>query len=266
MKVGFYDSGIGGLTIFREAVKNINAEYIYLGDNKNAPYGIKDKEIVRKYIFENVEFLKNKGCKIIVIACNTATSIAIKELRKTYKDICFIGTEPAVKKAVDAKSIKKILICATSITVKEEKLSNLISNLHANEKVDLISLDKLVEFAENDNINITDNKLNFEVMNYLKESLGKYDLNEYSYVVLGCTHFPLFKKEFKEVFGNSVNVIDGSIGVVNNLKRQMDNLSNNSNDEKICKYTLVTTKESKSFVNKFSKITKLKNFDVEIRI
>ena len=86
MKIGFFDSGLGGITVLNEALKeNIKAEYIYLADNKNTPYGIKDKNEVKKYIFQNIEFLVKNGCEIIVIACNTATALCIKELRKKYQ-------------------------------------------------------------------------------------------------------------------------------------------------------------------------------------
>ena len=111
MKIGFFDSGLGGITVLNEALKeNIKAEYIYLADNKNTPYGIKDKNEVKKYVFQNIDFLVKNGCKIIVIACNTATALCIKELRKKYQNICFIGTEPAVKVAADDKERKNILL------------------------------------------------------------------------------------------------------------------------------------------------------------
>ena len=131
MNIGFFDSGLGGLTIFKEAIANFKANYIYLGDIKNAPYGIKSKEEVKEYIFKNIEHLITKGCKIIVIACNTATSIAVKELREKYPDICFIGTEPAVKPAILLNANKKVLVMATSLTLKEEKLQSLINRLDA---------------------------------------------------------------------------------------------------------------------------------------
>lgn len=262
MKIGVYDSGLGGLTIFKEAIKNVAADYIYLGDNKNAPYGVKKKKIVKEYIFNNVEYLINQGCKIIVIACNTATSIAIKVLRQKYQDICFIGTEPAVKKAVDSNDYKKILVCGTSLTIKEEKLNNLIHDLHANEKVELLSLDKLVDFAESEKVNFNNNTLNLEVIKYLKESFKDYKIEDYSYLVLGCTHFPLFKNEFKDVLGTNINIIDGSVGVVNNLKNKV--LTLNKNNQNTCKIKLVITKDSKFFINKFKTITCVNNFEVKV--
>ena len=81
MKIGFFDSGLGGTTVLVEALKEIKAEYIYIADNKNSPYGIKDVNKVKSYIFSNIYTLVNMGCEIIVFACNTATSIAINELR-----------------------------------------------------------------------------------------------------------------------------------------------------------------------------------------
>ena len=125
MKIGIFDSGLGGITVFREILKQkINAEFYYLADNKNNPYGIKSKKEVIKYIEKNIKYLIDTGCQIIVIACNTATALSINYLRKKYPNIIFIGTEPAVKVAADDRSKTKILITATTITLKEEKLSN----------------------------------------------------------------------------------------------------------------------------------------------
>ena len=87
MKIGFFDSGLGGLTVFNKVMKNIKADYIYLADNKNSPYGIKTKKEVVSYAKKNVQTLVDIGCEIIVIACNTATSVAIDDLRKMYKNI-----------------------------------------------------------------------------------------------------------------------------------------------------------------------------------
>lgn len=269
MKIGFFDSGLGGLTIFKVAIDNIdkvNEEFFYLGDNKNAPYGVKEKEQVKKYIFDNVEFLIKNGCKIIVIACNTATSIAIDELRKKYKEIIFIGTEPAVKKAVDQNLSKRILVCATSITISEGKLHNLIENLDANDIVDLISLDKLVVLAESKEDYFTSQKCIKEVLNYLKDRLKGYDINNYSYVVLGCTHFPLFKREFEKIFGADINIIDGSQGVINNLIRKVNALESNVETKKEKNnITLILTEEDEIFCKKFKEITKIKEFKTTIK-
>ena len=122
MKIGIFDSGLGGITVFKEILnQNIKADFFYLADNKNIPYGIKDKNEVKELIEKNIKYLIDIGCQIIVIACNTATALSINLLRKKYPNIIFIGTEPAVKVAADDKNKTKILVTATSITLKEEK-------------------------------------------------------------------------------------------------------------------------------------------------
>ena len=95
MKIGFFDSGLGGLTVLKEVLKNdeLNEEIYYLGDTKNTPYGTKEESFVKEVIEDNINYLINIGCNPIVIACNTATSLSVKELREKYKDIVFIGTE-----------------------------------------------------------------------------------------------------------------------------------------------------------------------------
>lgn len=246
MKIGFFDSGLGGITVFNEALsQNINANFLYLADNKNSPYGIKDKGEVKNYIIRNVEYLINNNCDIIVIACNTATALCIKDLRKRFNNVCLIGTEPAVKIAADDSNRKRILVTATTITLKEEKLKNLITNLHITDKVDLLPLDRLVIFAES-------SSSKKEVEEYLKEKLKKYDFTKYSHIVLGCTHFPLFKDVFEKVLPN-IKVIDGSKGIINNLKEKINNLKLNDSNLSI---TLALTKKDNEFVNNFKQLVK----------
>ena len=103
MKIGFFDSGLGGLTVLKEAIDNeaLSEDIYYLADTKNTPYGTKDEEFVHSAIMNNIDYLVSIGCNPIVIACNTATSLCINDLRKKYENIIFIGTEPAVKVAAD---------------------------------------------------------------------------------------------------------------------------------------------------------------------
>lgn len=252
MKIGFFDSGLGGITIFNEALnRNIKADFLYLADNRNTPYGIKDKNRVINYINKNIEYLVNSGCGIIVIACNTATALCIKELRNKFPKTYFIGTEPAVKVAADFNGKKKILVTATSITLKEEKLKNLIKNLQVTDRVSLLPLDKLVEFAENN----VDEKI---VELYLKEKLKPYNLVDYSHIVLGCTHFPIYKSVFKRIAKN-VNIIDGGQGIINNLEHKLVDLNLK---KETCEITLALTKADKNFINNFNKLCKMKANEV----
>ena len=246
MKIGLFDSGLGGITVFREILKqDIKADFFYLADNKNTPYGIKSKKEVIKYIEKNIKYLIDIGCQIIVVACNTATALSIHYLRKKYPNIIFIGTEPAVKVAVDDRNTTKILVTATSITLKEEKLSNLIANLHIKDEVDLLPLDKLVIFAEQ-------NERRDEVLEYLKKELSRYDLNVYSHIVLGCTHFPLFKKEF-ETIAPRAKIIDSSLGIAKNLKEKLNKMDNKDSDIRI---SLILTKEDVNFIDNYKQILK----------
>lgn len=223
-KIGVFDSGIGGLTVLSKIIELLpNEEYIYYADTENVPYGTKLKEEVKKYVRKAIEFLISKDVKAIVIACNTATSIAINELRNTYS-IPIIGIEPAVKPAIENKGKKKVLVMATPTTIREEKLHNLIEKFEAREYVDLIPMPKLVEFAE---------KREFEseeVEKYIKEELKIYNLKNYSELVLGCTHFPFFKETLAKIFPKETRIIDGSLGVANRLKnvlKENNMLANN---------------------------------------
>lgn len=257
MKIAFFDSGVGGLTIFKEAFKSIKADYIYFADNLNTPYGVKSKETVKKIVIENIKKIINYGTDIIVIACNTATSVAINDLRKKFKDKCIIGTEPAVKVAVDKHlNDKKILICATTLTTKEEKMKKLIEKLDVKDSTSFVPLDKLVNFAEK-----LDFK-SFEVKKYLKEKFINIDFNKYSHIVLGCTHFPLFKDVISELLPDNMEIVDSTNGVVNNVKNSIIKLNLKENIES--NVTLVLTKEDEEFIQKFFSITEINEFKVEI--
>lgn len=215
MKIGFFDSGIGGITVLHDTFKVLpNEDYIYYADTLNVPYGPKPKDVVKKYIFNAVDFINEQGVKAIVIACNTATSVAIEELRAKYS-IPIIGMEPAVKPAVEKNEYinRRVLVTATALTLKEEKLQNLITKLDKEHVVDFLPLPRLVEFSE---------RLEFNesiVLPYLKEQFFKYNLSNYETIVLGCTHFSYYKDMFRKLFSPHVNIIDGNEGTAKNLKR-----------------------------------------------
>ena len=139
MPIGFFDSGVGGLSVLREAVKLMpNEHYVYFGDSKNAPYGVKKVEEIKDLTYKAVEFLIEKGAKAIVVACNTATSAAVASLRVTYPSIPIIGIEPAVKPAVELNRPGAIIIMATPVTLKEKKFKNLIAKY--GDKAEVVSM------------------------------------------------------------------------------------------------------------------------------
>jgi glutamate racemase len=217
MSIGVFDSGIGGLTVLKEAIRLLPHEnYLYYADTKNVPYGTKPKEEVRGYIFDAVDFFARQGVEALVVACNTATSIAINDLRKRYS-FPIIGMEPAVKPAVEKVDDRRVLVLATPITVREKKLHDLVERLDSEDIVDLHALPGLVEFAE---------KFVFDedtVIPYLLEEFSRYDLSEYGAVVLGCTHFVFFRKHFERILPKGVDIIDGNKGTVNRLKNLLEN-------------------------------------------
>ena len=216
MSIGVFDSGIGGLTVLKEAIRLMpNEDYLYYADTKHVPYGTKPKGEVRGYIFDAADFFASQGVEALVVACNTATSIAINDLRERYS-FPIIGMEPAVKPAVEKVDNRRVLVLATPITVREKKLHDLVERLDSEDIVDLHALPGLVEFAE---------KFIFDedtVIRYLLDEFSKYDLKEYGAVVLGCTHFVFFRKHFKMILPQGVDIIDGNLGTVNRLRTVLE--------------------------------------------
>ena len=204
--IGILDSGIGGVTVFREILKTIpNGHFIYYSDSLNNPYGDKSKEEIL-YILDNVVTkLIDMGCLVIVLACNTASSIGVRYLRAKYKKIIFIAIEPAYKMVHDYNPQGKTLVMATRGTIESEKFLELYHK-YDNHNTILLSCIGLAELIEN----------NQDVRKYLNELLGKY--KNIDNVVLGCTHYPLIKSEIKKILGD-VTFYDGSKGVTKELLR-----------------------------------------------
>lgn len=211
MRIAFFDSGIGGLTVLKRALAAMPGEnYIYYADTLNVPYGVKPKEEVRAHIFRAVAFLAKQNIHALVIACNTATSLAINDLRSRY-DFPIIGMEPAVKPAVIRNTGKKILVFATSLTLRESKLETLIASLDKRTRIERRELDGLVTFAENFAF---DTPL---VQRYLQEKLSAIPWEHYETIVLGCTHFIYYAELIQALAGKHIDIIDGNEGTVNHL-------------------------------------------------
>lgn len=209
--IGIFDSGMGGLTVLHQAMISLPKEnYIYYADTDNVPYGLKTNEQIKEYVDDAVEFMVKEQVKAIVIACNTATSIDIESLRKRYT-LPIVGIEPAVKPAIRINKEKRIMLIATPVTVRERKLKKLLEEVDKEGKVDLVPLPGLVKFAESEQFDT------IEVEDYLKEEFKKFNLHNYSEIVLGCTHFNYFKPVIRKVFPEHIRILDGSKGTVNRL-------------------------------------------------
>lgn len=231
MPIGFFDSGVGGLSVMKEALKIMpNENYIYFGDSINAPYGVKSVEEVRALTFKAVEFLLSKGVKGIAIACNTATSAAVADLRVKYPNLPLVGIEPAVKPAVELKENGNILIMATPMTIREAKFNRLMDKYKDRANIIPVPCPGLVEFIESGKFE------GEEIETYLNERLNEYKKSNISAIVLGCTHYPFIKPVLTKIFGENTSIIDGGMGTVKELKRRLMNedlLNDSDNDGNI---------------------------------
>lgn len=216
--IGILDSGIGGVTVLKEIIKILpNYHYIYYSDSIHNPYGDKSKEEIIRYVDNIVRFFIHEGCKIIVFACNTATSIAIDFMRAKYQDITFIGIEPAYKMVHDYSKNQKTLVMATPATLNSERFLNLYHH-YDNQNTILLACPNLASFIENDEEE--------KILEYLKKNLPANENIEV--VVLGCTHYPLIKKEISQILGNVI-FYDGGKGVAKRLKSILDSKIVNAN-------------------------------------
>lgn len=241
--IGFFDSGVGGISVLKEAVKLLPEEnYIYFGDSKNAPYGEKSVEEVKNLTFSAVDFLICKGVKAIVIACNTATSAAIDDLRNSYAGIPIIGIEPALKPAVELNKPGKIIIMATPMTLAETKFNNLMNSYMSKSYIVPLPCGGLAELIENGKLE------GEEIESYLKFKLAPYLGSQIGSVVLGCTHYPFIKKELSKLLKN-VEIIDGSQGTVRHLKRQLESIHALNNQGKPGRIEVINSLEAESIVD-----------------
>lgn len=212
--IGFFDSGIGGLSVLKEAIKILPREsFIYFGDSKNAPYGTKTVDEIKELSFGAADFLLSKGVKAIVIACNTATSAAASDLRSSYPQIPIIGIEPAIKPAVQLNRRGKILIMATPVTIAEKKFNNLMKSFEDSSEIIPIPCAGLAELIESGNIESP------EIKEFLKIKLEPYMAFNISTIVLGCTHYPFIKAHLSSLVGEDIPIIDGSLGTSKQLRR-----------------------------------------------
>lgn len=211
MKIGMFDSGIGGLTLLYKGMQSLpEEEFVFYADTKNSPYGTKTKEEIQQLSDKAVQLLLAEGCDMIVIACNTATSVAAAMLREKYS-IPILGIEPAVKPAVANSKHKRILVMATEVTVREKKLKDLIQQVDEEHLVDMVAMPEFVTFAEQ---GIFEGE---PIVQYIRDQLREYPLEAYGEVVIGCTHFNHFIPEIQKVFPNPIEIMDGSDGTIRHL-------------------------------------------------
>lgn len=210
--IGLFDSGIGGTSIWKEIVDLLPQENtIYLSDSKFAPYGNKSKKEIIELSCKNTEFLLKKNCKIIVVACNTATTNAISYLRETYK-VPFIGIEPAIKPASLRSKTKKIGILATKGTLHSELFEKTSKSLDQAIIIKEAIGEGLVELIEAGKI---DSKETRELLKKYLIPMVEFGIDN---LVLGCSHYPYLIEQIQSVIGTEIQIIDSGFAVANQTK------------------------------------------------
>ncbi|ESU29504.1 glutamate racemase [Flavobacterium limnosediminis JC2902] len=236
--IGIFDSGIGGTSIWKEIHQLLPGENtIYLADSKNAPYGQKSKEEIIALSCKNTELLLAQNCKLIVVACNTATTNAIKELRAKY-DVPFIGIEPAIKPAANQSKTATIGILATKGTLNSELFSRAVQTHHYVKIIEQIG-HGLVPLIEEGKI------VSAEMTALLEEYLKPMVDANIDYLVLGCTHYPYLIPQIKKIIPDHIQIIDSGQAVAKQTQNVLkkNNLLNSSDETK--KQIFYTNSDSK---------------------
>lgn len=209
-----FDSGVGGISVLREAAAQLPAErFLFYGDTANAPYGTKTREEVLSLSRRIVEMMLSKGCKAIVIACNTATSAAAAPLRSAYPDMPIIGMEPALKPAQQVRRAGIVLSLATPGTIAGEKYARLYAQY--GDGVISLPCPGLMEFAERGET------AGERLQAYLSALFAPYKNEKVEGVVLGCTHYVFLRDAIASHFPG-VPLIDGNAGTVRQLRRRLE--------------------------------------------
>lgn len=211
-KIGILDSGVGGLSIWKEISKELpQVSTVYIADSLNCPYGSKTRGEIYQLTKKLISFLLKKNVDIIVLACNTITVSCIDDLRKEYPNIPIVGTVPVIKTAIKLSKNKKIGILSTEITAKSEYQKQLIAKFSGGAGVINIGTNLLVPMIENGDLDEHLDKVLKEVLEPFKEA-------DIDVLVLGCSHFPLIKDRIQRVLPG-VLIIDSAEAIARQVKR-----------------------------------------------
>lgn len=244
--MGIFDSGVGGLCVFREIKKRLPHESIqYFADSHNCPYGSKTKEDALSLSRKNIEFLLEQDCKLIVIACNTVTAVAIDSFRSEYK-IPFVGMEPALKPAALQSKTKRIGILATENTLNSRRFKQTFKKYATGLEVFVQPGYGLVELVEQRTQN--SDRARCLLSQYLLPMMDK----GVDTLVLGCTHYPFLMEMIKQVTKNRITIIDPADAVANQTKRlltQFDLASNENHHPLFHFYTSGDKKIAQTFID-----------------
>jgi len=213
--IGVFDSGVGGLSVLRHLRQELPCErFLYFGDGANAPYGTRPTGEIRDLTFAAAEKLMARGIKALVIACNTATAAAVKELRQTYPDTIIIGIEPALKLAADRYPGGTVGVMATPATLREGKFARLMERCADHCTVVKLPAAGLVELVEAGKANSPESE------ELLRPLLSPY-AGQLDAVVLGCTHYPFAADTIGKLLGPHTAILDGGKGTAQHTRRRL---------------------------------------------
>ncbi len=214
--IGVFDSGVGGITVLGELMMLMPREnYVYFGDSLHAPYGTKNVEEIRALTLRATDDFVSRGAKALVVACNTATSAAVKIMRTRYPNLPIIGIEPAIKPASLVCDHPTVLVMATPATLNLEKFHALVDRFSDRAHYIPLPCPELVTHIES---GLYEGKV---IDDYLSTLFAPYQNQHIDAVVLGCTHFPHVADSIAAYFGNTTAVIDGGKGTALETRRRI---------------------------------------------
>lgn len=227
MRVGVFDSGLGGLTIVKAITEVFKgAEVFYIADTKFAPYGEKTQTQILQHSLDITNYLiDTHNIDVLIVACNTATSAAIEHIRQHFTSLIVIGTEPGIKPAIELSSSGKIGVLATPATLQGSKYQKLVSELVSYNSVEFIeqACPGLVEQIENGEA------LDAKTHRMLHEWLKPMHEQSVDTIVLGCTHYPLVSVVIKEIMGAKVNLVETGLAIAKRLKELSKTIGHENN-------------------------------------
>lgn len=212
--IGIYDSGFGGLSVWRELLRMLNNEaLIYLGDGKNCPYGGRTREEITGFAFEAVERLVAEGVKMVVVGCNTATTAAIDKLRERWPDMPIVGLEPAVKPACLTTKTRRIAVLATEHSLRSDMFLRTAERYASDVEVLKVVGEGFVDIVER-GLEATDE--GYETVRRVVEPLLTKGIDK---IVLGCTHYPFLRPQIERIVaGHGIDIIDSGEAVARRVK------------------------------------------------
>ena len=214
--IAVFDSGVGGISVLRQLRAQMPKErFLYYGDSANAPYGTRTAQQIRQLVMAVSTDLMDRGCKALVVACNTATAAAIDLLRQTWPDRIIVGIEPALKPAAEHFPGGCVGVLATPVTLREEKFQHLMQLCQGKCQIIQIPAPGLVELVEQGKaVSVEAEELLRPLLEPLKGKLQA--------LVLGCTHYPFAARSIRAILGDSVALLDGGEGTARETRRRLE--------------------------------------------